>query len=304
MRLWWAQNDPEAPEKDRRQFENYGLAADEFPDNHHAPYEIYVREARRLVGRYVFKEQDNKIDEGLGRTPIHADSIAITDWPVDSVACLPRKAAGGNTDGIFFLGEETRPAQVPYRSLLPQDVDNLLVPVALSASHVGWGAIRLEPVWMQTGESAGFAAALAVKHKTTPAALKPDLLIRKLATSRVMVSFFNDVDVATDDAWVPATQFFGTKGFFHDYNARPKEPLTSATAKLWVDGMTKLLEGKLDIAALARSIAQSEDAASDSISRDRFLALLPPSKIVAKPEGDKNSITRAEALQVLFSLLP
>jgi hypothetical protein len=119
----------------------------------------------------------------------------MTDWPVDSVACLPRKAPGGNTDGILFLGEESRPAQVPYRSILANEVENLLVPVAISASHVGWGSIRLEPVWMQLGESAGFAAALAVKGQTTPAKLDPDALIRKLATSRVMISFFNDVDV-------------------------------------------------------------------------------------------------------------
>jgi hypothetical protein len=146
MRLWWMQNDPKAPEKDRKQFAGYGLAADEFPDNHHAPYEIYVREARRLVGCYVFKEQDNVIAEGIDRTPIHSDSIAMTDWPMDSVACLPRNAPGGGTDGILFLSEESRPAQVPYRSLLPVELDNLLVPVALSASHVGWGSIRLEPV--------------------------------------------------------------------------------------------------------------------------------------------------------------
>ena len=151
MRLWWMQNDPEASEKERKQFAGYGLAADEFPDNGHAPYEIYVREARRLVGRYVFKEQDNVIAEGIARTPFHADSIAMTDWPVDSVACLPRKAPGGNTDGILFLGEESRPAQVPYRSILANEIDNLLVPVAISASHVGWGSIRLEPVWMQLG---------------------------------------------------------------------------------------------------------------------------------------------------------
>jgi len=90
MRLWWVQNDPEASAGDRKAFAGYGLAADEFPDNQHLPYEIYVREARRLVGRYVFKEQDNVIAEGIARTPIHSDSIAITDWPVDSVACLPR----------------------------------------------------------------------------------------------------------------------------------------------------------------------------------------------------------------------
>jgi flavin-dependent dehydrogenase len=302
MRLWWAQNDPEAPEKDRKQFKGYGLAADEFPDNKHAPYEIYVREARRLVGRHVFKEQDNKVEEGISRTPVHADSIAITDWPVDSVACLPRKIPGGNTDGILFLGEETRPAQVPYRSMLAQEVDNLLVPVALSASHVGWGAIRLEPVWMQTGESAGFAAALAVKGKTTPAALKPDALVRKLAESRVMVSFFNDVDVTADEPWIAAVQFFGTKGYFHDYNARAGEPLKTDTAKQWAKGLALLSGGELDVAAQARAVAQAEESNAGTVSRDDFRALLPGN--VAVFETDKRPFTRGEALQALFSILP
>ncbi|WP_395744339.1 FAD-dependent oxidoreductase [Prosthecobacter sp.] len=233
MRLWWAQNDPAASDADRKQFTGYGLAADEFPDNNHVPYEIYVREARRLVGRYVFKEQDNVIATGISRTPIYPDSIAITDWPVDSVACLPRKTPGGNMDGILFLGEESRPAQVPYRSLLPQELDNVLAPVPLSASHVGWGSIRLEPVWMQTGESAGFAAALAVKSKSTPAALDPDQLIRKLASSHVMVSFFNDVDVTSDDPRIAAAQYFGTKGFFDSYDARLDAPLTTAVRTAW-----------------------------------------------------------------------
>ncbi|MCX7825859.1 MAG: FAD-dependent oxidoreductase, partial [Verrucomicrobiae bacterium] len=219
MRLWWLQNDPTAPADERKKFAGYGLAADEFPDNNHVPYEIYVREARRLVGRYVFKEQDNKIADGIARTPIHPDSVAITDWPLDSVACLPK-------DGIFFLAEESRPAQVPYRCLLPKELDNLLVPVALSASHVGWGAIRLEPVWMQTGEAAGFAAALAVKNNTTPAALDSDLLVRTLVKNRVMVSFFNDVDVTSDDPRIPAAQYLGTKGFFSDYDACLDEPVS------------------------------------------------------------------------------
>lgn len=233
MRLWWMQNDPEAPERERKQFAGYGLAADEFPDNNHAPYEIYVREARRLVGRYVFKEQDNVIAEGIARTPIHTDSIAMTDWPVDSVACLPRKVPGGNTDGILFLGEESRPAQVPYRSILANEVENLLVPVAISASHVGWGSIRLEPVWMQLGESAGHAAALSVKGQTAPAKLDPDALIRQLATSRVMITFFNDLDVTSDDPRIPAAQYFGTKGFFASYDAKLDAPLTEAVAVGW-----------------------------------------------------------------------
>lgn len=258
MRLWWVQNDPEAPEKERKQFAGYALAADEFPDNNHAPYEIYVREARRLVGRYVFKEQDNVIAEGIARTPIHADSIAMTDWPVDSVACLPRKAPGGNTDGILFLGEESRPAQVPYRSILANEIDNLLVPVAISASHVGWGSIRLEPVWMQLGESAGHAAALAVKGKTTPTKLPADTLIRKLAASRVMISFFNDLDVTSNDHQVAAAQYFATRGFFASYAAKLDQPLTEAVKAVWQDGFEKLPKGTLEPMQLAKAVHEAE----------------------------------------------
>jgi hypothetical protein len=269
MRLWWAQNDPAASDGDRKQFAGYGLAADEFPDNGHVPYEIYVREARRLVGRYVFKEQDNKVADGTTRTPIHTDSIAITDWPVDSVACLPRKTPGGSTDGILFLGEETRPAQVPYRSLLPQEVDNLLVPVAISASHVGWGAIRLEPCWMQLGESAGFAAALAVKNKTTPAALNPDVLIRKLATSRVMISFFNDLDVASDDPRIPAAQYFGVKGFFASYDAKLDAPLSESVKNVWQQGFDDLGKGVLEPVQLAKKVSAAEAQNSKALEQTR-----------------------------------
>ena len=269
MRLWWIQNDPQVPQKEKEYFAGYGLAADEFPDNHHVPYEIYVREARRLVGRYVFKEHDNVLAESLDRTPIHGDSIALTDWPMDSVACLPRAVPGGSADGILFLGEESRPAQVPYRCLLPNDVKNLLVSVAISASHVGWGSIRLEPVWMQLGESAGHAAALAVKGQTTPAELAPDRLIRKLAASRMAVTFFNDVDAAGDDPRVPAAQYFGTKGFFAGYDARLGEPLTESLQKAWVEGFTQLQAGTLDPMRLARMVRESETVPSPATTQTR-----------------------------------
>ena len=80
---------------------------------------------------------------------------------MDSHACTTDSRPGFPYDGKLILTEQSRPAQVPYRSLLPRDLDNVLVPVCLSATHVAWGAIRLEPVFMQTGEAAGLAAALA-----------------------------------------------------------------------------------------------------------------------------------------------
>jgi hypothetical protein len=158
----------------------------------------------------------------------------------------------------LFLAEQSRPAQVPYRSILTHEVDNLLVPVAISASHVGWGSIRLEPVWMQLGESAGHAAALAVKAQTTPAALDPDVLIRKLASSRVMISFFNDVDVTRDDPRVPSAQYFATKGFFPSYDASLDEPLTEAVKAAWLEGFEKLKQGSLEPMQLAQTIHAAE----------------------------------------------
>ncbi len=274
MRLWWAQNDPSAPEGERKRMAGYGLAADEFPDNGHLPYEIYVREARRLVGRYVFKEQDNVVAADIRRTPIHSDSIAMTDWPVDSVACLPRRVAGAHDDGIFFLAEESRPAQVPYRCLLPSELDNLLVPVALSASHVGWGAIRLEPVWMQTGESAGFAAALAIRNQTTPAALDPDLLVRKLAAGGVMITFFNDVEATANDERAIAAQYFGAKGFFAGYDAKLDAPLPPKLSEVWSNGFKKLQTDRLDPAELARAVAQADQNETSPTSERRGDVLL------------------------------
>lgn len=308
MRLWYLQNDPTVAEKDRKMFTGYGLARDEFPDNDHKPYEIYVREARRIVGRYVFREQDNVVAEGTSRTPIHADSVAMTDWPVDSVACLPRKVKDGNYDGIFFLGEESRPAQVPYRSMLPQGVDNLLVPVALSASHVGWGAIRLEPVWVQTGEAAGFAAALALKTNTTPATLDADLLIRTLCEHRATVSFFNDVEAADDLPRNACLEYFGTKGFFASYDARPEQPLTPQLAQVWLEGFADLTDRKLDAQALARRVALLEkSASSDTLTMLEFMERLPGEWLTmaryfsfGTTEGP---LTRGGACRVLYVML-
>jgi hypothetical protein len=183
---------------------------------------------------------------GLGRAPVHADSIAITEWYMDSHSCTLARVPGSMEEGKAMLHQETFPGQLPWRCLLPQGVDNLLVPVCLSATHVAWGTVRLEPVFMQTGESAAFAAALAVKQNTTPAALDPDLLVRTLVKNRVMVSFFNDKEPMD-----PALQYFGTKGFFADYDARLNEPLKKATARLWADN-------SLDPNARARAVAEAE----------------------------------------------
>lgn len=123
-----------------------------------------------------------------------------------------------------MLHAETWPGQIPWRCLLPKEVDNLLVPVCFSSTHVAWGAIRLEPTWMQTGEAAGFAAAMAKERGVPLAELDADDLVRRLAREQFMLGFFNDVEVGTDDPRTVAAQYFSTQGFFDDFDARLVEP--------------------------------------------------------------------------------
>ncbi len=272
--IYFLQNDESVPEKSRERYRRIGLPLDEYLDNDNLPYEMYVREARRIVGRHIFTELDNRLAPGLERTPIFTDSIAFTDWPMDSHDCTWDRSPGYDYDGKIILTEESRPAQVPWRTLLPPDVDNLLVPVCLSATHVAWGAVRLEPVWMQTGEAAGFAAALAKKNQTAPGKLERDLLIRHLAGSGVMISFFNDLEAAARHPAMPAAQYFATKGFFADYNAWLDEPLTEAVHEAWQKGIQQLQNGKLDPAKLAAEVHAATAQESPPANESRGEALL------------------------------
>lgn len=231
--MWFLQNDESISATARARYRTIGLPLDEYPDNDNLPYEMYVREARRIVGRYVFTEHDNRLTPGGARTPVHPDSIAFTDWPMDSHDCSWDRRPGFAYDGKLILTEESRPAQIPYRCILPQGIDNLLVPVCLSATHVAWGAVRLEPVWMQTGEAAGWAAVLAKRQNNTPGALDADLLLRTLCQHGHFVSFFNDLEALAEHPALPAAQYFATRSFFADYNTRLDEKLNEAELARW-----------------------------------------------------------------------
>ncbi len=168
--LWFLQNDAEVPEAHRKLANELHLAKDEFRDNGHFPFQLYVREARRLVGEYTLTEHDitgNGQDDG----PRHQDdSIAIGEFPIDSFPC--RKRQPGDTivlEGYLgMLDHITRPYEIPYRIMLPKRVDGLIVPVAASTTHVAYSSIRMEPTWMSLGQAAGVAAAIAVEHGVRP----------------------------------------------------------------------------------------------------------------------------------------
>ncbi|MCD6050270.1 MAG: FAD-dependent oxidoreductase [Verrucomicrobia bacterium] len=300
--LYFLQNDESVTPERRKYFGQYGLAKDEFTDNGHRPYEFYVREARRIVGRYVFTQHDAMLAKDYMRAPVHEDSIGVTEWYLDTHACTTNRVKGSLDEGKMMLHYETFPGQVPYRALLPQGVDNLLVPVCLSSTHVAWGTIRLEPTWMNICESAAYAAVQAVKNKQTPAAIDADKLLRTLADKRVMLSFFNDVEVSGKEEWIPAVQYFGAKGFFATYDARLNEPLTQEVAFQWASGVKRIKEGTLKADTLARALVKDEELRGVQITHGRFVGMLPSgSRVKAAPSFSQ--LTRGEALLMLWEAL-
>ncbi len=158
--LYYLSHDPGVPEKLRQQTQQWGLASDEYADNGHWPYYMYVREARRMVGRYVMTQHDVQTDR------VKQDAVALGSHWLDShhVQRVAVSAAAFRNEGRIWVPVD-KPYQISYRSLTPQDRQcrNLLVPVALSASHVAFCSLRVESTWMMTGHAAGAAAALAAR---------------------------------------------------------------------------------------------------------------------------------------------
>ncbi len=314
--FYFIQNDDSVPEAIRERNLQWGLDKTLYPDNDNIPYEIYVREARRIRGRYVFREQDATLAEGYGRAPVHSDSVGVTEWPMDSHDCTTEMVPGSLHDGVLLLTEETRPGQIPYRSLLPRDIDNLIVPVCLSATHVAWGTVRLEPVWMPLGEVAAHAAALSLQLGTTPGELDPEHLQFRLVENRIMVSFFNEFDMATEEPWVPAVQYLGTKGFFDEYDARPEAPLTGPVAREWAHAFADLCQGNCDSHAVAGAVHRVAGDSDPAVSVAEFLTLLekeaayrglPDSLVGREAEAigwnEEESVTRKDACRLIFALI-
>lgn len=267
--LYFLQNDPSVDPVRQKSWREFGLAKDEFVDNGHRPYEFYVREARRIEGRYTFTQHDAMLAPGLERAPVHGDSIGVTEWYLDTHACTPRQLEGTLDEGKMMLDVETFPGQVPYRAILPQGLDNLLVPVCLSSTHVAWGTIRLEPTWMNLCESAGHAAAKAVKEGIAPATLESDALLRTLAKKGILLSFFNDLDVSSGEPAVAAAQYFATKGFFPTYEARLDDSASEALASAWHRGGEQIKEGRHEPASFLEEILKVGEEESRESGRTR-----------------------------------
>lgn len=293
--LWFKQHDPSVSTEERQRWGAYGLAADEFADHGHRPYEIYLREGRRLRGRAVLTEADTTPADGIARPPLHADSIAFTEWYIDSHACTRRRVTGSLEEGKVMLHQETFPGQVPLRTLLPEGVDNLIVPVSLSATHVAWNTVRLEPTWMHVAEAAAFAAVQAWRTGRPVAAIDRRELLQTLAWRGVMLAFFNDLESAPENELAAAAQFFSTHGFFPDFDARLDEPLDGGTAREWLRaGLAP--PSPADPLAVARAVAVAAARREPPPSR----STLPGGEAQVGTAAHDVPVSRGEALRALW----
>lgn len=182
--LYFISNDPSIPEDIQTAYKEWGLAKDEFLDNGNWPHQMYIREARRMIGEYVTTEHDitSKND-----TP---SSVGMGSYAMDSHNIQRYIKEDGFVQNEGDIGTHVKkPYKISYGSIVPKKAEctNLLVPVCVSSSHIAFGSIRMEPVFMILGQSAATAAVMAIeKQIPVQDLLYADLRKRLLSDDQVM----------------------------------------------------------------------------------------------------------------------
>lgn len=158
--FYFVANDQRVPAEVREQMQKWGLAADEFRDTGGWPFQIYVREARRMIGSYVMTENN------LVKKKLTPDPVGMGSYSIDSHNVQRYVTPDGYVENEGDIGVSTRgPYTIAYGALVPRknEAENLLVPVCVSSSHIAYGSIRMEPVFMILGQSAATAGSLAIR---------------------------------------------------------------------------------------------------------------------------------------------
>jgi hypothetical protein len=244
--MWTLANHPRVPESIRKQFQTWGLAKDEFQDTDNWPQQLYVREARRMVGHYVMTQHNCQ-----GRE-VAKDSVGLAAYTMDSHNVQRYVDAAGHVrnEGDVQVGGFA-PYAISYGSLIPKEAEcqNLLVPVCLSATHISYGSIRMEPVFMVLGQSCATAAALAIDSGTSVQAVDYTKLRERLLADKQVLEWtgprpttgidasklpglvIDDEEAAKRGDWSKSSSIGGYVGgqYLHDNNEQKGE--LSATYK-------------------------------------------------------------------------
>ncbi len=193
--MWTLAHHERTPKELRRQMQEWGLAKDEFQDNEHFPYKIYVREARRMIGQYVMTEHDC-----LGRKEAPRP-IALGSYTMDSHNVQRFVTEEGYVQNEGDIGvHPKKPYQIAYGSIVPKEKDctNLLVPAAMSASHIAYGSIRMEPVFMMLGQAAGTGAVHAIREDSAVQNINYSRLRHRLIADDMLVSTKQTIPVSVE----------------------------------------------------------------------------------------------------------
>ncbi|MBM3761232.1 MAG: FAD-dependent oxidoreductase [Acidobacteria bacterium] len=233
--LYFIQNEGGSPQ--------LGLADDEFVDNGNFPYRLYVREGRRIEGLYTLTESDMHKDlRGNGlRGPLHKDSIGVGIYEIDShnVQNPTDRNSGCSGEGAINLIDVTGPYQIPYGVMVPKQLKGLLVPVAISSTHVAISSIRMEPVWSSLGQAAGVAAGIALNQNMELAEVPVPSIQDELLKQGSYLFFY--MDVPGDHPAFRSIQQMSLRDAMDgnsNYYFRPAEPINLGDfSRLAVNGM-------------------------------------------------------------------
>lgn len=251
--LYFLANDKRVPAELQKEMNRWGLAKDEFTDNDNWPTQLYVREARRMIGDYVMTQADILDKDKLKKD----DSVGLGSYNTDShhVQRILRDDGSVVNEGDFQV--PVTPYAIPYRSLTPKakECENLLVSVCTSASHVAYCTVRMEPVYMILGQACGVAAAVAVEDevsvqkvsrekltgrlKKQKAVLSPDEVparkgVRVLDAAKMAGVVVDDEDAKLTGDWKQSSSLgpYVGKGYRHDGDADKGKLTARFTPKL------------------------------------------------------------------------
>lgn len=294
--LYFVQNDSEVPEAHRAIANQYHLPKDEFTDNNHFPWQLYVREGRRLKGKYVLNQNDVQHKDS-GRNNVFNDSIIAGEFPIDSFPTTKEPASNGKVLEGYIGLLPISPYQIPYRILIPEKIKGLIVPVAASTTHVAFSTVRMEPLWMGLGQVAGTAAWMALKNKISVGDVSPEQLQHKLLEYNQILTYFEDLPV-TDRAF-KAVQFFGTKSFFDSYKAAAGETLDKETLNKWNLLFAKLTGGKEASPVESNSIDSFRTALASTVDSP-LKSIIEDPKHLYQERSSSAPITRGEACMIYY----
>ena len=194
--MWTLANSPRVPDRVRAEFQQLGLAKDEFTDNNNWPRQLYVREVRRMISDYVMSEKN------CLRQEVIEDSVGMGAYNMDSHNVRRHITADGKVRNEGDIQVGSKPYPISYRTIRPRAAEctNLLAPLVLSSSHIAFGSIRMEPVFMVLGQSAATAAVHAIEQKTTVQEIDYAKLKTQLLADKQVLDFIPPPRPASDRA--------------------------------------------------------------------------------------------------------